>query len=304
MVFLAGSSVTNLDWGLPIAYVDQNGSEVERSRLRGLLGRARPEAKITRALEARQNDDGGFPYGLVQGRISAIHPTSTVLAWMQDLGLLHSPIAERAMIYLLAVQRPEGSWDEPPGSLRYGPLPGLIPGDPRVRTLSTALVANWLVRTGYDGDALTRATAYLRERQAPDGRFTGFLKTTWLAAGLFRAVEGGASPVAAKALEALARVPPERWRPGGLAGMLGSLGESGVPDALPLVARSVDHLRLLARSDGSWISEDGPAFHVDVTLAVLRALLLYAAVWNLPRHGIPPEGAPSFGTNSSDEETS
>jgi len=223
---------------------------------------------------------------------------------MRDLGLLHSSLAERSMINFLAVQRPDGSWDEPPGSLRYGPPPGLIPGDPRVRMLSTALVANWLVRTGYDGDALTRATAYLRERQAADGRFTGFLKTTWLAVGVFRAVEGSTSPVAAKALEALARVAPERWQPGGLAGLLGSLGESGVAEALPLVARSVDHLRLLAQSDGSWISEDGPAFHVDVTLAVLRALLLYAAVWNPPRHGIPPAGAGAPGTNSPREQTS
>ncbi len=277
------------DWRLTIAYIDQNGSEMERARLRGILGRARPDAKVVRALEVRQNDDGGFPHGMIQGRLSTIEATTTVLRWMDDLGLLGGPHAERAGMFLLAAQRPDGSWDEPPGLIRHTPPPRLMPGDPRVRSLSTALVAFWLVRLGEHGsDAVARAMAYLRERQAPDGRFVGYLSTTWLAAALFRFGEGPDSAAAAKALAALADVPAPRWSPAALAGMLNALGDTGARDDLPLVRESLARLTDLGRSDGSWVSEEGDAHHVEVTLGALRALVLYAAVSPRPRAAVEP----------------
>ncbi len=260
--------------GLTIAYVDQNGSEMERARLRGILGRARPDAKVVRALEARQNGDGGFPHGMVQGRLSTIASTTMALRWLEDLGLLHSPHVERAVIYLLAVQRPDGSWDEPAGLVRHAPPPGLMPGDPRVRSLSTARVAYWFAHAGERGDdAVPRALAYLRERQAPDGRFLGFLPTTWLAAALFRLAEGPDSQAAARGIEALTAVAPERWHPEGLTAMLNCLGDAGVREDLPLMREGLARLVRLARPDGSWLSEESDAEHVEVTLQALRVLL-------------------------------
>jgi len=276
---LGSDPAGRFDWRRTIAYIDQNGSELERARLRGILGRARPDAKVVRALEARQNSDGGFPYGMIQGRLSTIEATTMALRWMEDLGLLRSVHVEHAVTYLLAAQRPDGSWDEPPGLIKYAPPPPLMPGDPRVRSLSTALVVYWLVRIGVPGDdVVSRAMVYLRDHQAPDGRFVGFLQATWLAAALFRLVEGPDSPTAARAVEALATVPPERWHTGALAGMLNCLGDAGVRDDLPLIHRSVGRLVDLARPDGSWLSEDGDAYHVEVTLQALRAFVIYAAV--------------------------
>ncbi len=268
-----------LDWRRTIAYIDHNGTEMERARLRGILGRPRPGAKVMRALEARQNDDGGFPHGMVQGRLSTIEATTTALRWLDDLGLRSSPYVERALTFLLAAQRPDGSWDEPPGLMRYGPSPRLLPGDPRVRSLLTALVGFWLVRLGHRGDdAVARAMAYLRARQATDGRFVGFLPATWLAVAVFRLGEGAQSAAAARGLEALTAVAPERWPPGWLAGMLNCLGDAGVPaDPLP-VRQGLARLAALARPDGSWLSEEGEFHHVEVTLQALRALLLYDAV--------------------------
>ncbi len=267
------------DWRRTIVYIDQNGSEVERARLRGLLGRARPDVKVARALEARQNDDGGFPYGLAPGRLSTIEATTTALEWMQDLGVLSSPPAERALFYLLSVQRPDGAWDEPVGLMRYGPPPRLLPGDPRVRALSTALVAYWLARVGRrDDHAVARAVAYLRTRQTPEGRFAGFLQTTWLATAVFLMVEGDTSETAARGLDALAAVEVTRWYPGSLSGMLNALGEAGVLRTAPLVHRSLARLIALSQPDGSWVSEEGGLYHVDVTLRALRALILHAAI--------------------------
>jgi hypothetical protein len=273
------TSAPGYDWRRTIAWLDQNGNETERARLRGLLGRPRPDARVVRTLEARQNPDGGFPSDLVQGRPSSIDTTELVLRWMQDLNVLDSPLAQRVVTYLFTAQRPDGSWDESLGLLKFGPPPRLLPGDPRVRTLCTALAAYWLVTLGYRSDhAVSRALAYLRPRQAAGGRFLGFIRTTWVAAALFRFVEGPGSSIAARALEALAAVEPERWRAGALGGMLNGFVESGVPPVAPVVQKGLARLRALAELDGSWLSEEGEFYRAEVTLRALRALLLYGVV--------------------------
>src|SRR5437870_2105641 len=104
-----------------IAYIQENGDELERARLAGLLGRSRAEPKVARSLLARQNEDGGFPYGLIQGRPSAITATATAMQWMHHLRLLPSSYVERATGYLLTVQRPDGAWEESPAVLRFDP---------------------------------------------------------------------------------------------------------------------------------------------------------------------------------------
>ncbi len=278
MALLASPRSAGLDWRQSIAYVDQSGSEMERARLRGILGRARPDAKVVRALEARQNTDGGFPYGMLQGRLSTVESTTAALGWMEDLELLSTSLVERAIMYLLAAQRPDGSWDEPPGVVRYAPPPRLVPGDPRVRCLATARAGYWFARVGESGgDAVARAMAYLRGRQAPGGRFLGFLQTTWLATAMFRLAGGTDATAAAKAIDALAAVEAERWYPGALTEMLNCLGDAGVPEDLPLIQWSLARLVALAQPDGSWPSEDGEAYHVEVTLRALRAVLRYAS---------------------------
>ena len=267
------------DWRLTIACIDQSGNEMERARLRGLLGRTRPDAKILRALEVLQNEDGGFPGELVQGRPSSVEATVLVFGWMQDLSMLALPQGQRAVTYLLTAQRPDGTWDESPGLLRYAPSPHLVPGDPRVQALCTALAASWLALLGYRQDhAVTRALAWLRARQAADGRFLGFLRTTWAAAAAFRLVEGAGSSTSARAVEALTGVGDDRWYPGALAGMLACLAEAGVPASVAVIRRGLQRLWGLARPDGSWSSEDGDAHTVEVTLSALRALLRCGAV--------------------------
>ncbi|HYM71197.1 MAG TPA: prenyltransferase/squalene oxidase repeat-containing protein [bacterium] len=275
MAVLAAPCGPWIDWGRTIAYIDHNGSEMERARLRGILGRPRPDAKVVRALEARQNDDGGFPYEFVQGRVSTIAATATALTWLEDLRLFDGPHVERALVFLLAEQRPDGSWDEPPGLLRYAPPPHLLPSDPRVRMASTALVGYWLARAGARDDAVGRAAAYLRARQVPGGRFVGFLRTTWLATAFLHLVEGPGSDAATRGLEALEAVDDHRWSPGALADMLGRLGGGGVDGDASVVVRSLERLCVLCQPDGSWVSEDGDAYHVEVTLQALRALLHY-----------------------------
>jgi hypothetical protein len=259
------------DWRRTIAWIDQNGNETERARLRGLLGRSRPEAKVIRTLEARQNIDGGFPSELIQGRPSSIDST-----------------------YLFTAQRPDGSWDEPPGLLRYGPPARLLPGDSRVQALCTALAAYWLVLLGHRHDhAVSRAMAYLRARQAADGRFLGYVRTTWMAAALFRFAEGPGSTVCARALDALGAIKAERWNAGALVGMLNCMAEAGVGTHVPAVRQGLQRLRSLAEPTGSWPSDDGEFYRVEVTLRALRVLLRYGVVSEAegaPAHANEPVG--------------
>ena len=280
-------AATGYDWRATVASIDQNGTEMERARLRGILGRPRPDTKIVRTIEARQHDDGGFPYQMAADRISTIDATTTALEWLWDLGLAESPYAERACTYLLSTQRPDGGWDEPPGLLRYAPPPRLLPGDPRVRCRATALVVFWLARAGYRDDATRRAFAYLTARQAPDGRVLGFREATWLLAAASARLEGPGSAAAGRALESLAAVPDDRWSAGALAGMLDALGAAGFSASVPVVGRGLHRLCALVRPDGTWVSDEGEAYHMDVTLAALRALVFYGEVAVAPRAGGP-----------------
>jgi len=259
-----------------IAYIQENGDELERARLAGLLGRSRPEPKVARALLARQNEDGGFPYGLIQGRPSAITATGVAMQWMQDLRLLPSSYVERAAAYLLTVQRPEGAWEESPAVLRYDPPALVRPGSPLARAYCTSLAACWTARLlGRRHDAVTRATACLRESKDGGRPVDEPSHVTAQVAAALMMADGPSSPAAVAALEALRRVPPETWTADRLADALGALYTGGLPSEDSLAASGLRRLLSLQRPDGGWSSEYGADRDVDLSLRALGVLLAY-----------------------------
>lgn len=258
-----------------IAYVEEHGSEIERARLRGILGAPRPDPRVTRYFATRQNDDGGFPYQLAQGRPSAINATAMALHWLRDLRLLRSSYVERAVTYLLLSQRPDGSWDESPALVPLDPPPFLRPGDPAVRVYVTALAAWWLAVLEFAGDdAVARAVGFLRGRRE-EGRFRGFLHATWLGAAVFTMVEGRDGDVAREAIDTLAAVPASQWSPSEIAWMLDALSEAGYGRDHPLVRPMLAMLLDAQGQDGGWASADGEAFAVEATLHALRVIIAY-----------------------------
>ena len=90
------------------------------------------------------------------------------------------------------------------------------------------------------------------------------------------------SSSAARALDALAAVAPERWYAGALGGMLNACVESSVPPVTPVVQKGLARLWALAEPDGSWPAEEGEFYRAEVTLSALRALILYGAVSAAP----------------------
>lgn len=259
-----------------IAYIQENGDELERARLAGLLGRSRAEPKVARSLLARQNEDGGFPYGLIQGRPSAITATATAMQWMHHLRLLPSSYVERATGYLLTVQRPDGAWEESPAVLRFDPPALIRPGVPLARIYCTALATSWMARLlGPRHDSVMRAARCLRASRDGGWPAEEPAHVTAQVAAALCMVDGPSSAAISAGLEALRRLEPEVWTADRLADALSALYLAGLPADDPFVDGGLARLLTLQRPDGGWSSDDGADRDVDVSLRASGVLLAY-----------------------------
>jgi len=261
-----------------VAFVRDNGDELELARLAGLLGRERPDPRAIRALATRQNEDGGFPYLMIPGRPSAVTATSTALQWMQDLRLLRASQTERALAFLLAVQRPDGAWDESPALMKYDPPPLARPGHAAGRLFVTGVASLWLARLlGGRHDSVRRATAFLRVSRNEVWPHDEPVQVSVAVTAACAAVEGFTSPVAAAGVEALGRVSPESWSADRLVDLTLALHGAGFGSGGPLVSAGLRRVVEMQRDDGGWTSEYGIDREVDLALRALSALLGFGA---------------------------
>jgi hypothetical protein len=259
-----------------LAFILDNGDELERARLTGVLGRTRPDPKAARTLLGRQRDDGGFPFGMITGRPSAITATATALQWMVDLRLLPSPHVERAIGFFLITQRPDGSWDESPAVLKFDPPAQIRPGHPMGRAYSTAVAGFWMTRLmGSRHDAVQRAAGYLRATRNGERPPPGVLMTDALEIATLAMVDGRTADLVRTGVTALAEVGQDRWDPDAIAVTLAALYAAGFGADEPLVSWATDHLLALQRPDGGWASSSGRDRDVDVSLQALNALLAF-----------------------------
>ena len=259
-----------------IAFTQENGDELERGRLAGLLGRERPDQKAARVLVTRQNEDGGFPYQMIPGRPSAVTSTATALLWLQDLRLSGSSQAERAAAFLLTVQRPDGTWEESPALVKYDPPPLTRPGHGAGRAYCTALAAFWLARLlGPRHDSVQRAFATLRASRETGWPEDEPVQIAALVTALCAVVEGPNVAITTAGMEALGRLAPEAWSADRLVDLLGALHAAGYPAEEPLAAWGLRRVLGLQREDGGWSSEHGADREVDLSLRALGALFAF-----------------------------
>lgn len=121
----------------------------------------------------------------MQGQLSAVHRTLAALNWLDELGMLDSPVAGQAFGYLLAVQRDDGGWDEDPAVTQYSLPRWLTPGHPGTRLYLSSHSAYWLGVAGRQTHpAFQKALDFLLKHQDETGRFYGFLHSTWIAASV------------------------------------------------------------------------------------------------------------------------
>jgi len=263
--------------GIPdVSFIETRGSELERARIRSILFGEKPEPRVVQQLAELQNQNGGFPYDMVNGNLSAVDNTLVGLLWMDELGIFKSRLADRAMSYLLAVQREDGGWDEDPGLSRYDLPPWIRIGDIVTRLYLSSYAAYWLALANYTkGTAFQKALTFITKYQNETGKFQGYLHTTWIATSVLFMAGGKYREGAEKGLQFLEAKPLSEWADSQIAWALDCMSSAGLPKNHPFVKAGLKELTSRRRSDGSWSSEDGEAFDVGATIAAIKALKRY-----------------------------
>ncbi|HEV8354265.1 MAG TPA: prenyltransferase/squalene oxidase repeat-containing protein [bacterium] len=256
-----------------VASIQENGDDVERARLAGLLGRYPPDTRILRSLTSRQHDDGGFPYGMIPGRASSVAATAKALRWIEDLRMLPAASAQRAASFLLMVQRPDGAWDESPAVVKFDPPPRLRPGTPFARRYCTGVAAIALARVlGPSSDAVGLAAEFLRAHRDGAAPVDEVAETAALETSVLMLAGGRSAAVAADAAEALSRVPVELWTVDRLTNALSAFHTAGLSADDPMAAWAIRGLLEAQAPDGGWRSALGPDHDVEVSLDALSVL--------------------------------
>jgi len=265
-----------VDPGPSVAFVEVKGTELEKARMRRVLYGVDPTPDVVRPLTERQNDDGGFPRRGAEGSPSCVHGTLNALWQMDELGALGGPVGDKALRYLLAVQREDGGWDEDASVAECGVPPWARPGDLRARLYLTAYAAYWLVLGGRAGhEAFGRALRFLQSHQDETGRFHGFIHTTWIATSVFVMAGSQYADVVAKGLQALVARPLPEWVDSQICWALDCLGRAGVLKDQPIVQEGLAELLRRRGADGEWASEDGAAHAAGATVEALKVLKHY-----------------------------
>lgn len=256
-----------------IQYVTEHGTVLERARMLRILMDVEPSPEAYQKLLDSQNPDGGFPSRPKPGSASSADSTLTALWQFDELGMLSGQPACRALEFLRAVQRPDGGLDENAGLPEHDLPPWIRPGEESTRLYLTGYAAYWLgAAAAADHPAFLRAVAFLAARQQPEGRIPGYMHNNWLAAAAFLFAGEPFARSAARALEFLLLLARADWADSQLAWALDCLTRAGLAPAHPFARFCLDEIAARQAPDGSWASEDGPAFATSATVGAIKVL--------------------------------
>jgi len=269
-----------LDVQRAMGFVEENGTELERYRLSYLLGKERDDKVPLSYLRELQNDDGGFPFNKEKGKLSSVNSTAANLSLMIELGLTGSDVCRKTVEYLMSVQGEDGSWDEASAISQYNPPFWDTPGDLKTKMWLTANIVNHLVQLGYrESEAVRKATRFLLSNRDEEGKFEGFLHSTWIAVGVFGQLEGADSEVVKKALRVIERN-IDRIEDGAtdFIWCLECFHAAGISKDHPVVKKCLERVIELQGEDGAWASADGEKHTVSTMINALRILRMYG-IW-------------------------
>jgi hypothetical protein len=268
-----------LDITKSILFVEENGSDIERARLRYVLYAAEPNPVILQPFLDLQNEDGGFPCNRVKDNLGSVNDTLNALWWMDELGMLDSPSAKNALDYLLSMQLEDGGWDEDPRILEKD-LPSWIePGNLITQNYLTAYSTYWLAMKGLrSSPGFLMALDYLDTQFQGKSLFKGYLHTTWIASSVFLMAGEAYAEAAMVGLQTLIGRRMSDWQDSQLAWALDCLGNASLPRDHLFVQMGIKELSSRQAPDGSWSSEDGEAHVVNGTIAALKAFKQYPPI--------------------------
>ena len=252
-----------------VAYIREHGAPLELARLHAALGERATVEEARQQVAALQNPDGGWPYRQQEGRPSSLAATHHALTWLAELGLRSDATFQRGLNFLLASQQPDGSWRESEQIAALHPPGWMTPVNAMANVYLTADSAYHLaVGRSPDLEAVTNACNYLYQLELEEQ----YPQTIWITGALFTIAEGATSEVAKAAREYLEARLDNQWDAGALAWMLNTYLNAGIDPTTPLLARARALLENAQQPDGSFVSDDGDQFALDVTIQAVRAL--------------------------------
>ncbi len=253
-----------------IAFVEKNGNAAEHARLRFGVSGLRPTAQEIARLFDGQRDDGGFePFWAPD--YSSLDATCHRLAQADQLGLISAqPIVAvaRAIDFIALRQARDGSFEEDASVAGQAP-PWVMPGDPAAQVYLTANCGFWLAIGDRLADAANAAGRFLHNQIQKGDALASYMHANWLAAGLWHQL-GWLKPFDYMTGYLSAHLDEQDGA--NLAWLMAALLRAGVPRQHALVQAAAARLCALQQPDGRWVSADGEACDVHVTLEALFAL--------------------------------
>jgi len=260
-----------------VSFVEKNGTILEKYRLHFLTGKEKNDEIPLQYLKNIQNVDGSFPYNSEKGKSSCVLTTSYYLGLMVELRLGSSDVCERTINYLFRIQGKDGDWSENEAIKQYNPPFWDTPSDLKTTMWLTANITNYLIQLGYNNSQVVqRAVHFLLKNRDEEGKFAGFLHSTWIAIGVFGQLQGSESEVVKKALKVIDEN-IENLRDGAddFAWCLECFYVAGLTKENPTVKKCIEELIHLQQENGAWLSAGGEKFAVSTTINVLKVLKNY-----------------------------
>jgi hypothetical protein len=243
-------------------FVLRHATPLEREFWATLL-RRQGAGPLLAALASQQEATGALrPWRDAPSADPALAATLCGLTWLDALGLLDHPVPERAVMWLLARQQPDGGWSEPAASEER-------------RVALTGEVAGLLAKTPYAREsALRRAEAFLARHWAVE-RVQGPCYPPILA--YVHALAHLHSELADEVLQWCGRELERGFRthafpPVAVARVFLRARARALPGLQIEPPELVATLLAAQASDGGWSAEPGSG-RVDATLEAVEALL-------------------------------
>lgn len=268
-----------IDLDRALMFIDEHGNLQDKARLLYLMMGETPPASVMQPLLGKQNADGGFPSRPQGIRPSSVDSTITALWQMNEVGMLNGQEACRAMDFLIQFQRADGSWDENEALPEDDLPPWIVPGQLASVNYLTAYSAYWLAISEYPKGrpALEKAINFLMAQQQENGEFQGYLHSQWIATGAL--LKYGQYPQRVdRSLQYIQARPVDKWDDTQLNWALDCLAAGGLPADHPLVQFLLDKLSNQQDDNGSWSSEEGPAYAVSATIGALKAIKMFGGI--------------------------